>query len=301
MNNSFLNYVDNRKGERLIQGVLLFLLENDREFKHGFCNWVGWEIFSNVQEEYSEGEHRHDLVLFYKNMKKRIELKFWANWTPSQSTTPDTIDLLIVPKVRLTETTENFKNSIVKTWEELEQKVVSFSDIAKVLLSGLAWYYWSPGSLGNYEEYEKAISLAFKSFEYESNFFYKLASKINYNNLSVGNLSFSLKGWKGFFIKNSHLEDHWFNYLWLGIMINADRWNKANSLEFSLILQVCSGKLALTFSDLVLLPGYIGYIGHNEGIIVKPDSEGKYSLESIWDQCESLITQYSHLRLDYRK
>ena len=162
MNNYFLNYVDSRSGERLVQGVLLFLLKNDAHFNHAFCDWLRWEFFSSVEEEYPEGQHRHDLAFFYEdNSKKRIELKFWAGWTHSQETAPDDIDLIIIPKNRLSETQKRFQCSIVKTWEELEQQVVPSSEIAKVLLSGLNQFYLSPAKFEDNEEYDRVMALAY--------------------------------------------------------------------------------------------------------------------------------------------
>ena len=42
-------------------------------------------------------------------------------------------------------------------------------------------------------------------------------------------------------------------------------------------------------------PSRVYYDGHNEGIIIEPDSDGSYTIESTWNQCEELITQYSLL------
>jgi hypothetical protein len=137
--------------------------------------------------------------------------------------------------------------------------------------------------------------LFFTSFEYEDVFLYRFASKIDFSNLSTGNITSSLKAWRGFFIKNSHLGDQWLNNLWFGIVINSQKWNKDNTLEYELILQICSKELAPNFSGREVLPNYGDYTGYNEGIIVKPDSEGKYFLESTWLQCKDFITQYSLL------
>jgi hypothetical protein len=111
----------------------------------------------------------------------------------------------------------------------------------------------------------------------------------------VGKLSSSLSGFKGFFIKNSNLKDDWLNYLWFGIEINLYEWKKHQSLEYSLVIQVCSKEHAGTFTDLEILPDFIYYAGHNEGLIIAPDSEGKYTIEYTWNQCKDLITQYSYL------
>jgi len=42
---------------------------------------VGWEEFLRIEEEYIIDVHRHDIVFFYKDFHKSIELKFWADWT----------------------------------------------------------------------------------------------------------------------------------------------------------------------------------------------------------------------------
>lgn len=296
MNNSFLNYIDDRTGERLVQGVLLFLLETDTQFKQAFCDWLGWESFSYVQEEYSEGQHRHDLAFFYdNNSKKRIELKFWAGWTDSQANTPDDIDLVIVPKSRLSETQKIFENSIIKIWEELEQRVIPSSEIAKVLLSGLSQYYWTPAVFENNEEYDSVMPLVFKSLEHEDDFFSKFITKIDFNDLCPGVIRTSPRGWKGVFIKNPRLGSNWLNFLWFGVMLHVDRWYKENVMDTRLILQVCSRELAPLFPDLEVFPTFTDYAGHNEGIIVKPDANGIYTIENTWNQCKDVITQYSQL------
>ena len=56
MNNYFLDYIEDRKGERLVQGVLLYLLESDNTFRQKFCDWLDWPVCLNVQEEYCENE-----------------------------------------------------------------------------------------------------------------------------------------------------------------------------------------------------------------------------------------------------
>ena len=297
MNKSFLNYVDSRGGERLVQGVLFFLLESDTQFRQAFCDWVGWKLPSYVREEFSEGQHRHDLAFFYEdNSKKTIELKLGAGWTDSQANAPDHINLVIVPSSRLPETQKIFKNSMIKTWEGLEEKVVPASDVAKRLLSGLCQYcyYQTSIPIGD-EDYEKAMLSVFKSLEYGDGFFSNFLEKINFSDLYPGVIRTSLRGWKGAFIKNPRLGTDWLNFLWFGVMFNVDRWYKEEVLETCLMLQVCSKNLAPLFSDLEVFPMYTDYAGHNQGIIVKPDENGIYTVENTWDQCKDLITQYSQL------
>ncbi|NYT00901.1 MAG: hypothetical protein GKB99_04180 [Methanocellales archaeon] len=272
-------------------------MKSDPHFKHAFCDWLRWDAFSSVEEEYIEGQHRHDLAFFYENnSKKRIELKFWASWTHSQEIAPDDIDLVIVPKSRLSETQKRFQRSIVKTWEELVQQVVPSSELAKVLLSGLNQFYWSPATFEDNEEYDRAMALVFKSLEYEDEFFSKFLTKIkNFNGLYPGVITTSLRGWKGVFIKNPRLGTNWLNYLWFGIMLHVERWYKEDVLDSCLVLQVCSKELAPLFPGLEVLPAFTDYAGHNEGIIIKLDSNGIYTVENTWNQCEHLITQYSRL------
>jgi len=133
-----------RESERLVQGVLRFLLMNDPAFRQEFCRWAGWQQqFNRFDEDVSEGDRRHDLLA--KNSagdRKRVELKLWARFTEGQRAAPGTIDLLILPETRLHEVKVMFgeRTPRLKTLEDLEQLGQSTGGPPAMLLQGLGNY-----------------------------------------------------------------------------------------------------------------------------------------------------------------
>lgn len=142
---TLIECVADRTGERLIQGLLRFLLDNDADFANAFCSWAQWPAsVTTVREECADGCHRHDLVLTFENGQRRnIELKLWAGLTDSQSRDSQAIDLFIVP--------ERYSGGVprdkAKSWESLNRNVVSKSALAKRILAGFEEYTWTGGSL----------------------------------------------------------------------------------------------------------------------------------------------------------
>lgn len=97
---TLIECVADRTGERLIQGLLRFLLDNDADFAKAFCSWAQWPAsVKTVREEWPQGCHRHDLVVTLENgLRRNVELKLWAGLTESQSRDSQAIDLFIVPE-----------------------------------------------------------------------------------------------------------------------------------------------------------------------------------------------------------
>lgn len=55
--------VEERRGERFVQGLLRFALCSDDAFREAVCEWLGWSPCTQVDEEVVQGAHRHDLVM----------------------------------------------------------------------------------------------------------------------------------------------------------------------------------------------------------------------------------------------
>ena len=141
---SIFDLTHHRKGEKLVQGILLYLLRGDAPFRRAFCEWFGWAECCSAKEEVKEAKHRHDLWLELKEGNpKRIELKLWAGWTEAQWVDPGAIDVAIVPRAKKAEAEGLFGQGNVKTWEELMKEVAPRSDFASQLLDGLEEYTWT--------------------------------------------------------------------------------------------------------------------------------------------------------------
>lgn len=104
------------------------------------CEWLGWSLCTQVDEEVVQGAHRHDLVMeLADGGRKTIELKLWANWTTAQETFPEDIGIVLVPAARRTMAEDLFPAERVKTWEEL-LVIAKGSPWASQLLYGLGEY-----------------------------------------------------------------------------------------------------------------------------------------------------------------
>jgi hypothetical protein len=300
-NVSFLRCVENRKQERLVQGILLFLLKTEDTFKQAFCNWVGWSLFDWIEEESSDAENgrRHDFALHYSDgSKKTIELKLEASLTTNQEISSD--DLLIAPSAKLPEIKKCFGDNIkVKSWEDMVENVIDSSDIARVLLSNLCDYYWVPRCFESQQDGEQAFNRILEFLENKSDFLDDFENRISLSNVTTQSSISIVKGYKGFYVYNQKLGLEWRKSLWFGVIADVDKWYKYSEEppEFDLVLQVFSSETTARLSKdvpLEQLPEYFKYEGNNQGIIIKP-SQKQYTIQNTWLQCKDLITRFSEL------
>ena len=144
MARSLFEATEDRSGERLVQGILVYLMENDVEFRSAFCRWLGWATeWTAVREEVKTKTQRHDLVVHFRDgSSESIELKLWAGLTEAQSKHSRDIAWVIVPEARKRELAAQFAPERTMTWEDLVDNVASQSSFAERVLSGLKEYAW---------------------------------------------------------------------------------------------------------------------------------------------------------------
>lgn len=296
MAKSFLECVHDRKQERLIQGILYYLLNKEEEFKKAFCEWLGEGEFEQAEEEYAEGQHRHDLVLWYDSEKKKtIELKFHSGFTTQQQSDPHAIDLCIVPAYRRVEAQSIFHDK-VKTWEDFVEQVVSKSKLSGFLLENLNCF-----QLQYYEkdfDFYWILNNIFRDFEqyFFEDFRSRIENEKGLANLTIGKVDFSKKRkfHYGYYIRNPKTDRYDKKSLWLGIIANIFSFEQGQR-EYDLILQVCSLANALSLKPLETLPAYYPFEYHNEGIILKKSSDGKFHADDVFEQCKHLLERYAGL------
>ncbi len=299
MKKSIWQCIENRKQERLIQGLLLYLLNNDNSFNESFARWLNLESsILAVKEEIAEEQRRHDLVLYLKDQRIiNIELKLWAEFTNNQINTPLSIDFAIVPKVRKN-TVGFLAEDKIKTWEEFHDLVVSKSELAKLLFADLIYYIYS-GQIYSKSDFQVDFRLLLNN--YNDSDCYSFLSNIQYKvyeyDLSVGNICGNRNNrfYYGFYIKNEKLKIDtidWKNWLWFGFISNISQDGTISKPE--LILQVLSDKIESKFEselgefDKVKYP----WLAYDKGLLIESNN-GQYLIDDIWGKMKSAIIQYS--------
>jgi hypothetical protein len=294
---SLFDCIVGRTSERLVQGLLRFLLENDDDFRAAFQDWCGWPTIKEVREEECDGCHRHDLVLYLDrpNEKRNVELKLWAGLTNSQATDSASIDLFIVPK----RYSGNVPKEKTRTWESFQEKVVSKSDFAQKLMKGFEQYTWTGGSLEISRLKEEILAwVGGREMSWKGSWFLTGCNEcIENHGLKLG-MSSSNKFYKD---KNG-VHGYWGYYLTLPEHRSTDRWlwngfifkgNAGEITECGFILQIAEA-LKSKLEIHTFIPSWYGREKGSQCICFSCD-DPIFTVDNWWREAEDLLHRYETL------
>ena len=279
-----------RPGERFVQGLLQFLLQNDPDFAAAFCRWAGWSgCFLSSHEEEREGIHRHDLVIHLDgNQQKKVELKLWAGLTTSQRKDPGSIDLFIVPARYHTQLPAHK----TKTWESFQQEVVSASSLARTLFFEMDDFAWTGGSVPVARlKHEIETWWAGSDTDWRGGWFLKgcneQAKKLKLGATSANRLYPKRRvGYWGYYLKTKERSKLW---LWNGFVFSVgDRGDLKNHV---FVLQISESAKRRVAKHETVIPDWYPWSEGKTGILIQP-FDGRYAVSDWWDKCEGLLREF---------
>jgi hypothetical protein len=296
MPRTLIECTEMRKGERLVQGVLLFLLTNDQPFRRAFCEWAGWpRELRHIAEEKREGAHRHDLYFeFDDGSKRNLELKLWAGPTERQSADPESIDLFLVPERYQSSGCSPFPAKKLRHWEDFKEAVVKRSPFAQRLLQGFDTYAWTGGSIERRAlKTEVELWWAGKDCEWRGTWFLRgcadCAAKLGLRyNLSARLRRADRLGYWGYYLKSSRFPEKAGFWLWFGFIFQTNDHNSVEELE--LILQVPRA-LEARLGMRPVIPAWYKEDWGKTGVSIDPVDD-QYTVAGWWEKCETCIRQY---------
>jgi len=302
MNKSLFECVHERSGERLVQGLLLFLLQSDEAFRSAFLRWLGWPNASvAIQEEYIDGCHRHDLLFtFPEGIRKTLELKLWAGWTDAQSTDPCNIDCVLVPRLREPDSIAVFSAAKVRTWEALLQDVAVHSPMAMQLLRGFDEYTWT-GQIFHRADLIAEIERWWRSGEdadpYRGSVFLQhcsaRAKELGLDSTAASQLYRQKDyGYWGRYLINKNFE-HWRQRLWFGFVFRM-KGTEVRQVEFA--MQALSADIGRGIGLSSELPDWYPWaLSPAIGIILELNSDDCYNADDWWHACASSLAEYARI------
>lgn len=302
MNKSLFECVHERSGERLVQGILLFLLQGEEPFHSAFLRWLGWpDSCVSIQEEFKDGFHRHDLLFtFPEGIRKTLELKLWAGWTDAQSTDPCGIDCVLVPRLRERDAIAVFGSLKVRTWEALIHDVAVHSPMAMHLLRGFDDYTWT-GQMFSRADLTAEIERWWRSGEdadpYRGSVFLQLCSarakELGQDSTAASQLYRKKDyGYWGRYLITEKCED-WRQRLWFGFVFRIQE-AEVRRVEFA--LQALSTEIGRRIGLNSELPDWYPWeMRPALGIIVGPNSEDCYNVDDCWKECSAFLHTFGKL------
>lgn len=283
-----------RSGEKFIQGLLWYILNNDSKFSNAFCRWARWPPRPTaVIEEVMEGRNRHDLQLRWSNgMRRNIELKLWAGPTDNQIHNPDTIDLLICPK----RYDRSFNVRKRMHWEDFAIHVATASDFSKALFVGLDDFAWTGGAVSassvrrEIEEWYRGDSSA----SYGSWFLRgcgDIAAKLGLVvRLSTRIYKSKRVGFWGHYFQRP-LDDKE-EALWNGFIFTLDRSGTCDRMEFlTQIGRRREERLHRRWPTVI--PDWYPFLDWGRTGILYPSVDGKFTISGWIGKSEPLLKAYS--------
>ena len=292
---SIFELTHRRAGERLVQGILLFALQTDPQFRRDFTRWLGWGECSDVREEVREGIHRHDLLFHYPDGPRTVELKVWADWTKAQTRDPSRIDAVIVPEGRRQETLGFFSADRVRTWKELMQRGSVWSPCTRELLSGLQEYTWASDYV--VIDFLKHVIEKWKRQQpggptYVDFFLNRCRDEAKEFGLRSRGSSTRHRWWGKYLARsrNSPKQER----LWFGFIFDFTVDSRVKNLAF--VLQVCGEALADELGIDDTLPDWSPWSGCKRGFqIAASDGEG-YSVGGWKQEAAPWLKKYAGMR-----
>jgi hypothetical protein len=297
---SFIELINGREHEYLLQGILLYFLQKDNYFLLPFCDWFNIILEEKnppVYEESKDGENRYDIQIGDGPTSKNIELKLWADFTPNQIKNIETIHGILLPHQRMNDPIINelkAKGAKIKTWEDFIEKFLKPNyPVAYEIFYGLC-DYWNLGEFASREDIAKEAKNWLEGKSSVKHPGTALLSSITSGAKWVANASPKGHFWGRYLHPKDDLHlEYW---LWLGFVFSK------NGDEIDFILQVSEStgaKLNIPpLPENQLKSAWKGPGVKLPGIIIRPDEPDKtgYSAREVKKKIEHYVNEFQKLK-----
>ncbi|MBI4880341.1 MAG: hypothetical protein HY812_11885 [Planctomycetes bacterium] len=303
---SIFQCAEARRQERLVQGILRFLLTSDGSFLRTFCAWAGFpgECVAVHEDPGESGAPPHGLLLsFADGSARRVDLVFWAERGDARGRDGASADLFIVPEHR-GRRFGPLPAAKTRTWADLVARAGTASDLACAVLHGLEDYVWTGEALA-LAALKDEIEAWWSDQEREwqvSRFLRGCAERAQEHGLSVSSSQKLCRqtgtGYWGQYFKNAWLPASHRSWLWNGFVFRIGEGGRVARVLLALqLLDDAADRLGRSRAP---LPQWYPWQDGDTGVVVAADGEERLSVRAWYEESRELLEQYADLEAHAR-